>query len=127
MFINFALSGKDLERKLKEVLIKLDRTRGLENIARQTLFIPPSSSKEKAVASMNSKFAGLLPATSFVHQPLCNGEDLGAELCAFVPNQEHGHIKKTSDNLTIAHISNLKWAFVSGIESKGENFFQKSQ
>jgi hypothetical protein len=74
---------------------------------------------------MNSKFAGLLPATSFVHQPLCNGEYLGAELWAFVPNQEQGHIKKTSDNLTIAPISNWKWAFVSGIESKEENFFQK--
>lgn len=50
VFINFALSGKDLERKLEEVLIKLDRTIGLENIARQTLFIPPSSSKGKVVA-----------------------------------------------------------------------------
>jgi hypothetical protein len=52
VFINFALSGKDLERKWEEILIKLDRNLGLENIARQTLFIPPSSSKEKVVASI---------------------------------------------------------------------------
>jgi enamine deaminase RidA (YjgF/YER057c/UK114 family) len=125
VFINFAVSGNGFEKALERVFQRCERTLGLKNIVRLTLFIPPFLSRKKVFEAINYIFSGSLPATSFIPQPLCNSKALGGESWAFIPKKQGDRIKKITKNLTVADISSLKWAFVSGIESEEKMFLNE--
>jgi enamine deaminase RidA (YjgF/YER057c/UK114 family) len=125
VFMNFVIAEESFEEPLARVLKEIDGTVGLHHIVRQAFFASSSAGKEKLFTVMRDCFPKALPATSFIPQPLCTGEHLGAELWAFLPSSDADRIDQISHNVSVAEIENVQWAFISGIESFNAAFLNE--